>query len=155
MSAIADILHRQLNFTEALVKAIHQERQALSSFDTAKLEKVAKEKFHYLQQIDALEKRRIEACPTITEQLRQDSDFVDWLTSQENPDLLKGMWQQIKQNLAAIREENASNGKVIMLTHRSVEKGLRMLKGQTPESTTYTKNGYADNHVSSRTFATA
>lgn len=155
MSAITDILHRQLSFSEALNKAIQQEHQALVEYNTTKLEKLAKEKLHYLQQIEALELRRIEACPVISADNRSDALFIQWLESQPNPTLLLGIWQQVKENLAACRQSNASNGKVILMTHRSVEKGLRLLKGQTQDSTTYSRNGYTTNHVASRTYATA
>lgn len=137
-----ELLERQLSCSRELLKLLTEEHQALTLSDPAPLQELIPRKLRCLQQLDELDKRRESICP-----LNQAADpkavFAKILESFP-PELqlpVQQLWEQLKQSLQQARDSSQQNGRLINLRQRSIEKGLRILKGQTGQPNLYDPKG--------------
>lgn len=137
-----DLLERQLACTNELLNLLNEERSALTSPNPNLISDVIPRKLRCIQQLDELDKRRESICP-----LNQAADpkaifakVIDSFPAHlQLP--VRQLWSQLKTKVLEAKESSQNNGRLIALRQRSVEKGLRILKGQTAQTNLYDTRG--------------
>lgn len=137
-----ELVERQLSCTRELLGLLTTEHRALSNPDPSAINELLPRKLRCLQQLDELDKRREALCP-----LNQAADpaavfakVVDSFPAELQPQI-QSLWTQLRQSIGQAREHSQQNGRLIHLRQRSIEKGLRILKGQTAQSNVYDPKG--------------
>jgi len=139
-----------------LDRTLENEHTALIENDLNNIVQAANDKIYLFEILEDLEKER--HALLLAAGLDFDSNgimaYLQRNTSQARNESA-AIWQQIEDLTHRCRRQNQINGIILEKNRRRTEKALAILKGQTPQVTTYTANGETCQRQSQHTLAKA
>ena len=153
-TTIADIIGRSVSQAAGLKESLEVEREALAQQDTDALDAVVVSKTEYAGKLQALDDERSALCQAwgFTSGPGQMDDLIDWC---DEDAVISERWEELMQLAAEGNALNLTNGAIIRLRHQQFETSLSLLRGVTPGSDTYGRNGVEAGDLSRRSLAEA
>lgn len=140
---LATILTEQAKLSEQLLVLLKKERQFLEVQDIAQLTDLHKKKQLTIQQLAQKDKEREQVCPINNHP--NPPDAIEQVLEQCPSELhsqLSGVWQSVKKLATDCHAQNQINGKFIVMARRSLDKALKIVKGQNLHHDVYTRKGH-------------
>ena len=137
-----------------LKESLQEERKALEAQDMDALQAAVDGKSACVENLQALDARRIALCESsgfagAADQMQQ---FMDWC---DEDDAINSGWQQLLVIAAESSALNMTNGAIIRLNQQRFATSLSVLRGVTPGTDTYGRNGSASGHADRSSLAQA
>jgi len=150
------LLHDIAEHLAQLVQTLETENAALADNDLDGIVQAANDKNRLFEFLEDLEKER--HALLLAAGLDFDSNGI-MTYLERNRSRTKNetatTWQQIESLTRQCRKQNQINGIILEKNRRRTEKALAILKGQTPQPTTYTANGETCHNQSRNSLAKA
>ncbi|MGB5336327.1 MAG: flagellar protein FlgN [Woeseiaceae bacterium] len=151
---IAAIIGESVVQAAGLKEALEDERAALERQDTDALQAVVVSKNEHAAKLQALELRRSELCAAwgFAVGPGQMGELVQWC---DEHGVIDRAWAELLQLAADGNTLNLTNGAIIRLRQQQFETSISVLRGVTPGSDTYGRNGAEAGDASRRSLAEA
>lgn len=151
---IVAIIGESLCQAAGLKESLEVEREALERQDTDTLQAVVVSKNDHAEKLQALDSRRGQLCNEcgFAAGPGQMQELIDWCDERGVID--KG-WTELLQLAEAGNALNLTNGAIIRLRQQQFETSISVLRGVTPGSDTYGRNGAESGDASRRSLAEA
>jgi len=148
-----DLLTRETAQAQALLDALHQEREALHT-EPDQVSALARTK---QQQIERLEQLHQECTSLLVScGYTPDPDGMENCLGQCDPGgNLNRRWSDLLDLIRACQQQNELNGAIVAASHQQVRQLLAILHGQAPGAGTYDPSGHPSGPGLSRTLAEA
>lgn len=153
-SQIVDIIGDSVYQALGLKEALEDERRALEAQDLDALNAVVESKTRCVEQLQQLDEQRAALCeqwgfPAGPHQM---TSLIEWCDEDQ---LISTRWEQLMVIAAEGSALNMTNGSIIRLRQQQFEASLSVLRGGTPGSDTYNRNGGDGAEYGSRSLAEA
>ena len=147
---IGDSVYQALGLKEAL----EDERRALESQDLEGLNAVVDSKSACVEQLRLLDEKRIRLCEQwgFANGPHQMTELIEWCDEDQ---LISDRWEQLLVLAAEGSSLNMTNGAIIRVRQQQFESSLSVLRGATPGSDTYGRNGTESGDYARRPLAEA
>lgn len=151
---IAGIIGESMLQAASLKEALEVERVALERQDADALQAVVASKSEHAEKLQALDMRRSELCEKwgFAAGPEQMGDLIDWC---DEHNIIETGWTELLQLAADGNTLNLTNGAIIRLRQQQFETSISVLRGVTPGSDTYGRNGAESGDASRRSLAEA
>ena len=151
---IASIIGESVAEAIGLKESLEVERAALEQQDTDALDAVVVSKTEHAGKLQALDEKRSALCQEWGFAIGpgQMDDLIGWCD--QDAVISKG-WEELMRLAAEGNALNLTNGAMIRLRHQHFETSLSLLRGVTPGSDTYGRNGEESGDSSRRSLAEA
>jgi flagellar biosynthesis/type III secretory pathway chaperone len=151
---IAGLIGRSVSQARTLKESLEVERSALEDQDADALEDIVVSKNDCAEQLQTLDLQRSALCESwgFTAGPGQMDEIIDWC---DEDDLIDQGWSQLMQLAADGNTLNLTNGAIIRLRQQQFETSLSLLRGVTPGSDTYGRNGAESGDLSRHSLAEA
>ncbi len=136
-----------------LIDLLTREQKNLLSNQVSEIEKIVKLKGDLLKQINHVAKNRYAALAERNFEPNENG-MLNWIANQSNQVTIDN-WDSFQGNLIQAKELNRLNGELISRHFNRNQQMLTNLRNAFQPSTTYGKNGQAQNKVSSTSGLTA
>lgn len=153
MQPLLNALDREIEAVAALHAKLNAEAQVLAT-DAGALEAMAKGKLQLAQQLEQLDRERMELAAGLGCGGASPADWQAFLQRTDDP-ALSNRWQQLQHALIQSREANLHNGTLLAHLQHQVRTALGILHGQTLAPNLYGADGNRTTAPGSRTLATA
>lgn len=152
--AIADIIGRSTAEALGLKESLEAERSALEQQDADALQEVVVSKNDCAEKLQALDLQRSALCESwgFAAGPEQMDAVIDWCDEDK---LVDHGWSRLMQLAADGNQLNLTNGAIIRLRQQQFETSISLLRGVTPGSDTYGRNGVESGDPSRRSLAEA
>ena len=149
-----EIIGDSIVYALGLKEALQEERRALESEDMDALQTAVDGKSACVANLSGLDARRIELCEKLeysaaADQMQELIDYCD------EGDAITSRWEQLLVIAAESSALNMTNGAIIRLRRQNFESSLSVLRGASPGSDTYGRNGSATGHLDRGSLAEA
>ena len=153
-SQIVDIIDESVLQALDLKESLEDERAALERQDTDALHAVIVSKNDRAEKLGDLDRKRAALCQEwgFTAGPDQMDDLMSWC---DESNALGSRWVELLALAAAGNTLNLTNGAIIRLRQQQFETSLSVLRGVTPGSDTYGRNGEESGDFSRRSLAEA
>ncbi len=147
---IGDSIFHALGLKESLLA----ERNALEARDIDALQAAVTGKSACVEHLQALDTRRIELCESLgfAGAAGQMQELIDWC---DQDDAINSRWEQLMVIAAESSALNMTNGAIIRLRQQQFESSLSVLRGVTPGTGIYGRNGSTAGHTDRSSLAQA
>lgn len=154
--ALHDLMRRERDGLERLRAVLGDEHVALTTRDTAQLEKLTAAKQALLEELEQLGRTRqgVLAQAGVTLDRSGFETLLSRFSGSEGRELTEA-WQAIQEVLRACQEQNRINGLVLDASHRATQQALGILLGQSNDANTYDAQGAIRGTRTSRGFVKA
>jgi len=151
---ITGIIGRSVSQARRLKESLEVERIALENQDTDVLDDVVVSKNDCAELLQALDIERSALCESwgFIAGPEQMDDVIAWC---DKDGLVDRGWSQLMQLAADGNTLNLTNGAIIRLRQQQFETSISLLRGVTPGSDTYGRNGAESGDLSRRSLAEA
>ena len=151
---IASIIGASVIEALGLKESLEVERDALEKQDTDALHAVVARKSERAGQLQALDDKRGSLCQDwgFGAGADQMDDLIDWC---DKDGVIRKGWARLMQLAADGNSLNLTNGAIIRLRQQQFETSISVLRGVTPGSDTYGRNGEESGDFSRRSLAEA
>ncbi len=151
---IAGIIGRSVSHARNLKESLEVERNALENQDADALQDVVVSKNDSAEQLQTLDLQRSALCESwgFATGPAQMDEVIDWC---DEDDLIDQGWSQLMQLAADGNTLNLTNGAIIRLRQQQFETSISLLRGVTPGSDTYGRNGAESGDLSRHSLAEA
>ena len=140
LSRLADVLGRSVFLALGLKESLQDERSALQSEDLQALTEALDNKTRCVAELKELEKTRAELASGMG--YRAGPGQMDQLTREMAKDVtITGRWEHLLDIARECNDLNMRNGAIVQLRKRQAEAGLAVLRGESPTSETYSRQG--------------
>ena len=149
-----DIIGDSIFHALGLKESLQEERKALEAEDMDALQAAVDGKSACVENLQALDARRIELCEELgfAGAAEQMQELIDWC---DEGDAVNSRWQQLLVIAAESSALNMTNGAIIRLRQQQFESSISVLRGLTPGTDTYGRNGSATGHADRSSLAQA
>jgi flagellar biosynthesis/type III secretory pathway chaperone len=153
-SQIADIIGESLYQAQGLNESLEDERNALEKQDMDALDAVVNNKSTCAERLQVLDRKRGALCQEwgFADGPDQMQQLIDWCDEDE---LLSNRWAELMEIAATGSALNLTNGAIIRVRQQHFESSLSVLRGVSPGSDTYGRNGEESGDFSRRSLAEA
>ncbi len=153
-SQIVDIIDESILQALDLSDSLEEERVALECQDTDALHAVVVSKNERAEKLGDLDRKRGALCQEwgFTPGPDQMDDLISWC---DDNHAIGSRWAELMRIAAAGNTLNLTNGAIIRLRQQQFETSLSVLRGVTPGSDTYGRNGEESGDFSRRSLAEA
>jgi flagellar biosynthesis/type III secretory pathway chaperone len=153
-SQIVDIIDESVVQARSLNASLEDERRALEQQDTEALNAVVVSKNECAESLSALDRKRSALCLHwgFAAGPEQMAELVSWC---DDDDAISERWAELMKVAARGNALNLTNGAIIRLRQQQFETSLSVLRGVTPGSDTYGRNGEESGDFSRRSLAEA
>jgi flagellar biosynthesis/type III secretory pathway chaperone len=153
-SRIADIIGESVYQAQGLKESLEDERRALEEQDIGALEAVVNSKNACAERLQVLDQKRGALCQEwgFPDGLDQMQQLIDWCDEDE---LISTRWAELMDIAATGNALNLRNGAIIRVRQQHFESSLSVLRGVSPGSDTYGRNGEESGDFSRRSLAEA
>ena len=150
LDALGESVYQALGLKEAL----QEERKALEAEDADALLSIVDTKNACAERLQALDTRRSALCEEwgFAPGPHQMTELIEWCDDQQ---LVSSRWEQLMVIAAEGSALNMTNGAIIRVRQQQIESSLSVLRGVTPGSDTYGRNGEEHGDFSQRSLAEA
>ncbi len=150
LDALGESVYQALGLKEAL----QEERKALEAEDADALQAIVETKNTCAERLQALDAKRSALCEEwdFTPGPHQMTELIEWCDDQQ---LISSRWEQLMVIAAEGSALNMTNGAIIRVRQQQIESSLSVLRGVTPGSDTYGRNGEEQGDFSQRSLAEA
>lgn len=138
---IRSLLEEQYNIACKLKLILNQEFIQLSDNDLPGLETNLAAKQETVDMLEAISR---DFLATVHQHSPDTKDGIANFLRHQDPESefgLEALWQQIEEVLSECRLKNSTNGKIIYLNHRQVQRALDILRTGTSSETSYGISG--------------
>lgn len=151
---IVDIVGDSVYQALGLKEALEDERRALEAQDIDALNAIVESKTRCVEQLQRLDEKRATLCEQwgFTAGPHQMTSLIEWCDEDQ---LISTRWEQLMVLAAEGSALNMTNGSIIRLRQQQFEASLSVLRGGTPGSDTYNRNGGEGSEYGSRSLAEA
>ena len=151
---IVDIIGDSVYQALGLKEALEDERGALEAQDMDALDAIVGSKTRCVEQLQRLDEKRATLCEQwgFAAGPHQMTELIEWCDEDQ---LISTRWEQLMVIAAEGSALNMTNGSIIRLRQQQFEASLSVLRGGTPGSDTYSRNGGEGNEYGSRSLAEA
>ncbi|MDJ0710486.1 MAG: flagellar protein FlgN [Woeseiaceae bacterium] len=141
-----EIIGDSIFYALGLKEALQEERKALESEDLDALHAAVDGKSACVENLSALDARRIDLCEELgytmaADQMQKLIDYCD------EDNVVSRRWEDLMVIAAESSALNMTNGAIIRLRQQQFESSLSVLRGVSPGSDTYGRNGSATGHL--------
>ena len=153
-SRIVDLIGDSVYQALGLREALEDERRALEAQDTEALDAILDTKTVCTERLQELDRQRNELCREwgFVEGPQQMTALIEWCDEDQ---LISSRWEQLMVIAAEGSALNMTNGAIIRLRQQQFETSLSILRGATPGSDTYGRNGEEHGDYGRRSLAEA
>jgi len=153
-SQIVDIIDESVLQAMDLRESLEDERLALERQDTDALHAVVISKNERAEKLGDLDRKRTALCQEWGFSVGPDQmdKLMSWC---DENDAIGSRWAELMRIAAAGNTLNLTNGAIIRLRQQQFETSLSVLRGVTPGSDTYGRNGEESGDFSRRSLAEA
>lgn len=153
LTELDSLVTAQLEAARTLLAAIEQEHAALERRDAEALSRAGADKSHAVAKLETLEQHRRSLCARIGAGPGQ-AELAAWLESfsdgGEPARRLRERLEALRSLLRTCRQANETNGMLVGSLHRRVQQALGILRGGSPEVSTYGPAGLPVGSVTGR-----
>ena len=149
-----EIIGDSVFFALGLKESLQEERKALEAQDMDALEAAVDSKGACVENLQALDNRRTDLCEQwgFAEASDPMQELIDWC---DENNLLNNRWEDLLVIAAESSALNMTNGAIIRLRQQQFESSLSVLRGVSPGTDTYGRNGSATGHLDRGSLAQA
>ena len=153
-SRIAAIIGESVSEAQGLNESLEGEREALEKQDVDALEAVINSKSACAERLQFLDRKRGALCQEwgFPNGLDQMQHVIEWCDEDE---LISTRWANLMDIAATGSALNLTNGAIIRVRQQHFESSLSVLRGVSPGSDTYGRNGEEAGDFSRRSLAEA
>jgi flagella synthesis protein FlgN len=133
-------LEHEIQCTEALIRALDEEQEALTGREPARLETVLRDKQSQLVELEQASRQR----NAVVQQAGYSADRQGVEACVRACDVqgsLNALWERLNELVRQCRERNRVNGGIVELSRHHVQRALAVLRGGLPDSDLYTSEG--------------
>ena len=151
---ISDLIGDSVYQALGLKEALEDERRALETQDLDGLDAVVESKSACVEQLRALDEKRVGLCEQwgFESGPHQMTALIEWCDQDQ---LISDRWEQLLVIAAEGSALNMTNGAIIRVRQQQFESSLSVLRGATPGSDTYGRNGEESGDFARRSLAEA
>ncbi len=151
---IADLIGDSVYEALGLKEALEDERQALEAQDLDRLNAVVDSKSACVDKLRQLDEKRVALCEGwgFDTGPHQMTALIEWCDEDQ---LVSSRWEQLMVLAAEGNALNMTNGAIIRLRQQQFESSLSVLRGGTPGTDTYGRNGGDTGDFNRRSLAEA
>ncbi len=137
-----EIIGDSIFYALGLKASLQEERTALEAQDMDALQAAADGKSACVENLQALDTRRIELCQKLgfASAAEQMQELIDWC---DEDDAIHSRWEHLLVIAAESSALNMTNGAIIRLRQQQFESSLSVLRGIAPGIDIYGRNGSA------------
>jgi flagellar biosynthesis/type III secretory pathway chaperone len=139
---VTEIVAQELKVAKALIVTLEEEREALATLNTDRILHLANAKTESAIQAEHLARKRMMMLPPANDVNLSYEQAIS-TAPDKIKDISRKMWGQLRQTIKTVHQLNKRNGRIVTMTERSLEKGLRIVKGQNQETHLYNTKGSA------------
>ena len=149
-----EIIGDSIFYALGLKESLQEERTALEAQDMDALRAAVDGKSACIENLKALDTRRIELCEKLgfVGPAKQMQELIDWC---DEDDAINSRWEHLLVIAAESSALNMTNGAIIRLRQQQFESSLSVLRGVTPGTDTYGRNGSASGQADRSSLAQA
>lgn len=153
-SEIADLIGNSVYEALGLNEALQDERRALEAQDLGSLQAVVDSKTACVDKLRQLDEQRVALCQQwgFENGPHQMTALIEWCDADE---LVSSRWEQLMMLAAEGNALNMTNGAIIRVRQQQFESSLSVLRGGTPGTDTYGRNGGDTGDLNRRSLAEA
>jgi len=139
-SQLVEIIGESVYHALALKESLEEERKALESQDMEALNAAVDCKGVCVEKLQGLDHQRVALCQAweFGDSPEAMQDLIAWC---DECDLISNRWDHLMVLAAEGSALNMTNGAIIRLRQQQFESSLSVLRGATPRSNTYGRNG--------------
>lgn len=151
---IADLIGASVFEALGLKEALQDERRALEAQDVDSLNAVVDTKSTCVDKLRQLDDKRVALCEQwgFENGPHQMTALIEWCDEDQ---LVSSRWEQLMTLAAEGNALNMTNGAIIRLRQQQFESSLSVLRGGTPGTDTYGRNGGDTGEFNRRSLAEA
>ncbi len=151
---LTELLSKERNHAEQLVQILTDEHEVLRDGEPEALVKISGRKHALVEDLEEIGKRRTVMVHQAGFSEQRDN-ILQMLSKLGDDHPVQKEWRRLLNSLEECKRQNIVNGGVIELAFRRNSQALSLLRGDSPESTTYGKNGRQGSNTGSRPIAQA
>lgn len=149
MSALADLLARELELVRAFIASLTQEQEALKRGETDSIAAIALKKSQLIEQLNAVQKERNAYLQQAGH--RGDPDGMSaWVAVNGTDRAAAEGWAKLLELAAQAKRINDLNGRLIAMRLQAANQALGILTEQSQRSSLYGKDGFSTPRTGSR-----